>query len=62
MRMNELQIKCNSFMPYRQRDRSSLRKNLNYKINVTQNIVPGNRAAMRNELQKIFMKAKAGIF
>ena len=49
-------------MLHRQRDRSSLRKNLNYKINVTQNSVPGNRAAMRNELQKILVKEKAGIF
>jgi hypothetical protein len=47
---------------HRQRDRSSLRKNLNYKINVTQNSVRGIRAAARNELQKILVKEKSGIF
>jgi len=49
-------------MLHRQRDRSSLRKNLNYKINVIQNSVRGIRAAERNELQKNLIQEKSGIF
>lgn len=44
------------------RDRNALRKNLNYKINVTQNAISGNRASARNELQIFFLKEKWGFF
>lgn len=62
MHKNELQIKCNSFFQLLRRDRNSLIKKLKYKINVIQNSVAGNRAAMRNELQKNFFMKESGIF